>query len=112
MNLRASVLQTIIVFVITAFLYSAQVLAKNAYISNSDSNTVSVIDTTTNNVTTTITGFSQPFGVAMTADGSKAYVGNASWGSVSVIDVATNLITGVIPLLLQPLGVAVTPDGR
>ncbi len=40
------------------------------------SNTVSVIDTATNNVTATVTVGSGPYGVAVTPDGTKVYVAN------------------------------------
>jgi YVTN family beta-propeller protein len=42
-----------------------------AYISNSGSDTVSVIDTATNTVTTTIPVDDTPLGVAVTPDGSR-----------------------------------------
>jgi YVTN family beta-propeller protein len=113
MNLRISVLIAAVAF--AGIFGSAQSLAQNAYITNGDSNSVSVIDTATNTVTATIAaGFSQPLGVAVTSDGSKVYVGNASSPfSVSVIDTATNSVIAAlpVPLSLPPIGVAVTPDG-
>src|SRR5260370_6640664 len=49
--------------------------AQNAYITNANSNTVSVIDTATNTVSATIPlSFASPIGVAVSADGSKVYV--------------------------------------
>jgi YVTN family beta-propeller protein len=48
--------------------------AQNAYITNSRANTVSVIDTATNRVGTTIAVGSDPKGVAVSPDGSKVYV--------------------------------------
>jgi YVTN family beta-propeller protein len=75
MKLRISGLLAIMAFV-ACFLGSAQGLAENAYITNSGSNTVSVIDTTINAVTATIPlrvgGY--PYGVAVSPDGSKVYV--------------------------------------
>src|SRR5262249_41811147 len=87
------------------------VLAQNAYITNSGDNTVSVIDTTSNTVTATITVGNSPFGVAVTPDGSTVYVANSMDNTVSVIPTSVNMETGVIPVGTIPQGVAVTPDG-
>jgi YVTN family beta-propeller protein len=58
--------------------------AQNAYITNEGSGTVSVIDTATNTVVGgPITVGSDPFGVAVTPDGSKVYVTNLDSSSVS-----------------------------
>ena len=53
-------------------------LAQNAYITNTGSNTVSVIDTATNTVTATIPVGGEPYSVAVSPDGSKVYVANQS----------------------------------
>ena len=93
-------------------LISAQSRAQKAYIPNSSDDTVSVIDTTTNTVTATISVPGVGFGVAVTSDGSKVYV--ASGAGLSVIDTATNTVTATIPAASgdQGLGgVVVTPDG-
>ena len=56
-----------------------------AYVTNGDGGTVSVIDTATNTVTTTITVGDFPRGVAFSPDGTTAYVVNTGPGTVSVI---------------------------
>src|SRR6266699_3240976 len=73
-----------------------------AYVTNnsnsSNSNTVSVIDTATNTVIATIpvgvvANGPNPFGVAITPDGSRAYVADGgSAGGVWVIDTASNTV--------------------
>ena len=63
-----------------------------AYITNAESNNVSVIDTTTNKVTATIPVGSNPMGVAISPDGTKVYVVNAHSNDVSIIYMATNLL--------------------
>lgn len=70
--------------------------AQNAYITNLNDNTVSVIDTATNTVTATIAVGKAPYGVAVTPDGTKTYVTNSSDSSngVSVIDTASNTVIG------------------
>src|SRR5262245_2718409 len=47
-----------------------------AYITNSNSNNVSVIDTSTNTVLTTVAVGSYPGGVAVNAAGTRVYVAN------------------------------------
>ncbi len=67
-----------------------------AYITNYDDNTVSVIDTATNKVTSTVPVGLGPGGVAVAPDGKKVYVANNDSNSVSVIDTATNSVTANI----------------
>jgi YVTN family beta-propeller protein len=96
MNLRISGL--IAAFAVSSLLGSTQSVAQNAYITNSESDTVSVINTATSTVIATIPvgpGFT-PYGVAVTSDGSKVYVVNLNSSSVSVIDAATNMVTATI----------------
>jgi len=76
-----------------------------------DRDTVSVIDTDTNNVTATVYVGDEPFGVAVSPDGTKVYVTSNS-NNVSVIDTATNKVTATVPVGISPLGVAVAPNGK
>jgi YVTN family beta-propeller protein len=85
--------------------------AQNAYITNQNPNTVSVIDTATDTVIATIPVGVTPVGVAVSPDGSKVYVTNVSDTTVSVIDTATNTVSATVPVGLRPFGVAVSPDG-
>ena len=92
-------------------LIHASAHAQNAYITNVNSNTVSVIDTVTNTVIATIPVGLNPFGVAVSFDGSKVYFTHV--GGVSVIDTVTNTVVATIPVGLSSSccgGVAVTPD--
>ena len=82
-----------------------------AYISNTGSNTVSVIDTATNLVVATVPVGSQPFGVAVNPASTRVYVTNRESNTVSVIDTATNTVRATIPVSTGPLGVALNPDG-
>ncbi|WP_269850468.1 beta-propeller fold lactonase family protein [Methanosarcina horonobensis] len=63
-----------------------------AYITNGESNNISVIDTTTNKVTATIPVGLNPIGAAINPNGTKVYVTNSHSNSISVIDTATNTI--------------------
>ncbi|MGW4482113.1 cytochrome D1 domain-containing protein [Rhodococcus triatomae] len=84
----------------------------HAYVTNTSSQTVSVIDTATNAVTSTI-----PVGAAnavvITPDSTRAYVRNQGGGGVSVIDTATNTVTSTIPLpwSSSPATIAIAPNG-
>jgi YVTN family beta-propeller protein len=82
-----------------------------AYVSNADSNSVSVIDTSTNTVVTTVAVGNSPFGVAVNPDGTRAYVANAFSSDISVIDTSTNTVVATVSLENTPYGVAITPDG-
>src|SRR5258708_27219256 len=84
-----------------------------AYVTNSSSSSVSVIDTATNTVTTTVGVESRPIGVgfAFTPNGSRVYVANSDSNSVSVIDTATNAVIATIAVGSFPQGLAITPDG-
>jgi YVTN family beta-propeller protein len=81
------------------------------YVANINSNTVSVIDTTTNTVTATVEVGAEPFGVAINPAGTRVYVTNHSSGTVSVIDTATNTVTATVGLYFKLGGTAVNPSG-
>jgi len=102
-----------LVIVLSVFLSSHEVLAQPfAYIPAGD--TVSVIDTTTNTITTTIAisgGFPMPAGVAVSLDGTRVYVADSNNDTVSVIDAATNTVIATITVGNSPVGVAVNPAG-
>ena len=88
-----------------------------AYITNYDSNNISVIDTTTNKVIDTVNVGSFPLGVAVNPDGKRVYVTNSGGdstnftGTISVIDTTTNTVAITINVGNNSLGVAVNPDG-
>src|SRR6266404_279029 len=81
--------------------------AVRAYIPNSSSNNVSVIDTSTNTVVATVSVGANPQGVAVNPAGTRAYITNGTSDTVSVIDTATNTVVTTIPVGDSPQGVAV-----
>jgi YVTN family beta-propeller protein len=87
--------------------------ARNAYVTNLNSETVSVIDTQTNQVVgEPIHVGSVPREVAITPDGSRAYVGNRTSNDIYVIDTRTNQVVGdPIKFADDPIAIAITPDG-
>jgi YVTN family beta-propeller protein len=87
-------------------------ISTRAYVANADSDSVSVIDTTTNTVIATIAVGDAPLAVAVNPAGTRAYVVNGSGsGSVSVIDTATNTVIATIAVGKSPMGVAINPAG-
>lgn len=80
---------------------------------NGSGNTVSVINTATDAVSTITVG-ADPIGVAVSPDGTKVYVtnnGNGASTTLSVINTATDAVSSTITVGTAPFGVAVTPDG-
>lgn len=92
-----------------------------AYVTNSNSTTVSMIDIATNTVIGTIDGFDGPSGFVITPNGKFAYVnnyggpggvGSGNGTTVRVVDLTTNAIIGpAITVGLAPAAMAITPDG-
>ena len=68
---------------------------------------MSVIARPTNKVTATIAVGSEPFGVAVTPDGSKVYVANGASNNVSVIATVTNRVTATINVGSGPVAFGV-----
>lgn len=92
-----------------------------AYITNSNSATITIINIASNTVIGTITGFDGPSGMVITPDGNTAYVnnygapgglGSGNGMTVSVVNLNTNTIVGA-PIIvgLAPASLAITPDG-
>ncbi len=79
--------------------FQAALAAPFAYITNADSNNVSVLDISTNTVVTTIPVGSSPRGVAVSPAGTRVYVTNYISNDVSVIDTASNTVVATIPVL-------------
>jgi YVTN family beta-propeller protein len=88
---------------VCCLLASAPTFAQNAYIANEFSNTVSVIATGSNMVIDTIPVGGDPYGVAVSPDGSKVYVTNAGSDTVSVIATASNTVIDTISVGSGPI---------
>lgn len=93
-----------------------------AYVTNSNSSTISIIDIATNKVVGLITGFDGPSGMAIVPNANIAYVnnygapggaGSGNATTVRVVNLDTNTIVGnPITVGLAPASLAVTPDGE
>ena len=81
------------------------------YTANYRGNSVSVINTATNQVAASIPVGAGPRGVAISPDGKRIYVTNYAGESVSVISTVTNQVTDTIAVGAEPVGVTFSPDG-
>lgn len=99
----------------TGIFLSAAQAAPFAYIANSGSNSVSVIDTATNTVVATVGVGLVPYRVAVNPAGTRVYVTNNGGNNVSVIDTSSNTVVATIPVgsgvVTAPHGIAVNPAG-
>ena len=80
------------------------------YVTNYQDNSVSVISTATDTVTS-ISGFGAPYGVAVSPDGSTLYVADLGDNTVSVVSTATDAVTSTINVGQISRFAALTPDG-
>lgn len=86
------------------------VSATNTYVANAGSNTVSVVNRSTGQVTS-IGVVGAPTAIALSPDGRRAYV--AGNNAVSVIDTSTNTVTSTVTTNTgQSFGIAVSPNGQ
>ena len=82
-----------------------------AYVTNFGSDTVNVINPSTNTVINTITVGSDPDGVSFNPSGTLAYVTNYVSGTVNVINPSTNTVVNTITVGSSPYGVVFNPSG-
>ena len=89
---------------------------KRIYVADYGSNTVSVIDTSTNIVIDTVNVGSYPVRLAFNTSGTRVYVTNSATynpgviGTVSVIDTSNNKVVNTITVGMKPTGVRVNSD--
>jgi len=98
-------------FFFSCFLAQDIEAAPFAYITNSGSNNVSVIDIATDTVVATVPVGTAPDGVSVNPGGTMAYITNAVSNNVSVIDTATNTVVATVVVGTAPIGVSVNPAG-
>lgn len=111
-RLLASFLATTLSLVLAAPAHAAS--AHTAYVANSNSNTITPIDTDTNVAGAPFpSGGSRPLSVAITPDGTTAYVANRISATAVPIDLSTEPPTpgAPIPTGGSAFAVAVAPDG-
>ena len=82
------------------------------YVSNGGSNTVSVVDLTTNKEITKVTVGLQPSGLAVSPDGTRLYALNKFGDKLTVINTANNQVLGSTEVGNSPRYVVVSPNGQ
>ena len=80
------------------------------YVANDFSNTVSIIDGSTDKVDATINVGISPYGIGVNPLNNRIYVSNRDSGTVSVIDGSTNNQIANVSTGKRPLSVAVNPS--
>jgi YVTN family beta-propeller protein len=80
------------------------------YVANEFSNTVSIIDGSTDKVDATIKVGSFPYGIDVNPLNNRIYTSNRGSGTVSVIDGSTNIQIANTSVGKSPIGVAVNPS--
>ncbi|HEX5608612.1 MAG TPA: PKD domain-containing protein [Solirubrobacterales bacterium] len=112
MKRSGAVLVGVVVAVALAVMAPAA-MARDAYVTNYDSDTVSVIDTATGAITANIpigtdTG---PYTIAIAPNGGTAYSVNYDSNTVTAINTQTKSVIGApIPVGKNPLGIAIAPN--
>jgi len=111
---KVSLLQPIVIVLITLYFFSlsSTVLASTLLITNEKSNSVSVVDTNTDQVVKTIMVGKTPHAVGITSDRRFAYIGNRGDDTVSVIDLQALKVTKSITLPHTIMNLEMAPDGR
>ncbi|HEY7079455.1 MAG TPA: beta-propeller fold lactonase family protein [Nitrososphaeraceae archaeon] len=82
------------------------------YVANEFSNTVSIIDESTDKVQATIKVGSFPYGIDVNPLNNRVYVANRGSNTVSVIDGSTNLKMADVHVGKSPIDVAVNPSSN
>jgi uncharacterized repeat protein (TIGR02543 family) len=82
-----------------------------AYVANSGSDTVSVIDINSEEVIATVNVESTPHWLTVTPDGRHVYVSNTGSNTVSVIETGTNTLIQNVTVGSNPEGICAFPDG-
>ena len=82
------------------------------YVSNGSSNTVSVVDLTTNKEISKVTVGLQPSGLAVSPDGTRLYALNKSGDKLTVINTANNQVLGSTKVGNSPRYVVLSPIGQ
>src|SRR5262249_17921379 len=82
-----------------------------AYIANTVSGTVSVIETDNYTTVATVRVGTEPQALVASPNGKFVYVANANDNTVQVIDTSTNSVIATIPVGRSPRALAITNDG-
>ena len=91
--------------------FSVSASAKLIYVTNAGNNTISIIDSTKNEIINTIRVGVWPAGIAIDPSAKMAYVVNSNEGdsTVWVIDLASNSVVSKIKVGIGPMHIALDP---
>ena len=93
--------------------WSTAAYSRPPFVRTTLSNSVAVIDSAANHVTTAIPVGRSPTRISLSPNGMKVHVSNTGSNTVSVIDTLNRIATATIPTgHLGPQELTVTPDGR
>ena len=91
--------------------WSTTAYSRPPFVRTTLSNSVAVIDSAANHVTTAIPVGRSPIRLELTPDGLNVYVSNTGSNTVSVVDTLNRIVTGTIPNgHFGPQEITVTPD--
>jgi YVTN family beta-propeller protein len=117
MKLRTRAMIVLTASALACVVEGARSLAQNAYITNEDTNNVSVLNTETNKVVATIPVGDPSYGAVVSPVGGKVYVGTyegtsgLEGGNIISIDPTTNAVVSSLSLNTGPSDMVVSPDG-
>jgi YVTN family beta-propeller protein len=85
--------------------------SQTAYVADTDSNTVTVLNLATGATTATVTVGNAPAAIAISPDGAHVYAVNAEDDTIVDIDTATDTVGATGSTGSVPVGLALSPDG-
>ncbi|MCM2363348.1 YncE family protein, partial [Pseudomonas sp. SR18] len=81
------------------------------YVANTGANNIKIMNTGTNVIRNTLTGFNQPVGIVMHPKQPFAYVTDYGNNSLKIINTDEETVIDAVGGLNGPFGVAISPDG-
>lgn len=78
----------------------------------SNTGIVNIVNPVTNRIDKTLTGFGQPYRLAMSPDGKFAIICDPKGDKIAVADVATREVVWTLDAIGSPRGVNISPDGK
>ena len=112
MKKQRSFLSIVFALTVLCFLPLSTALASTLFITNEKSNSVSVVDTDTDQVIETIMVGKTPHAIGITPNRRCAYTGNRGDNTISVIDLKSMNVVKTIGLPHTIMNLEVSPDGR
>lgn len=82
------------------------------YLTHSDQSAVTVVDPRTNAILRRLPFSGQPFGIAVSADGTRLYVGDWSGGRIVRLSAETGAVEAAVAVGREPAGLVLDRNGR